>query len=193
MSATTCPRRTVSDELSNAELSAPNCPATNCPRTCSSENYIIPTHIDGDLHGAEFGGRTKLTKISEWPFLGKDFHFCAQNFWWSFLVIDHDFQICQMWYMTHPEKKLYLKNSLMTPFLKIFGERMHAPPTPTSNLGRAFPQSSISLHPGWHRGRETETRSEAVKVTLESDLEFYIIYSRCLHNKYTHRHNLIII
>ena len=50
--------------------------------------------IGGDL-APSLGGRKKIfaAQIFEWPFLGKNFHFNAENFWWLFLVIDHKFRI----------------------------------------------------------------------------------------------------
>ena len=46
-----------------------------------TQNWQTIGHIDmgGDL-APSLGGR----KIFEWPFLGKTFHFYAENFWWPF-------------------------------------------------------------------------------------------------------------
>jgi len=54
----------------------------------------------GRLIGADLepslGERKKMSrpKFSEWPFLRKNFHFTAQNFWRPFLVIDYCLSFC---------------------------------------------------------------------------------------------------
>ena len=52
--------------------------------------------------GAEFGEDTEknsLSEISEWRFLGKNFHFHVQNFWWPVLVIHHVFRIFPVFFL----------------------------------------------------------------------------------------------
>ena len=118
--------------------------------------------IGGDLAPSLKGTEKNLqTKIFEWLFLGKNFHFRPKISNDLFLVIDHVFQIfpiffpyiyclkCHIWPSFFTRKNpISENNSLMTPFLlyyycrvhqttlllKILGGQIHGP-SPTSNFG----------------------------------------------------------
>ena len=125
--------------------------------------------------GAEFGGRKKIspTKFSNDPFLGKYFHFHAENLWWLFLVINWlsflSFPLSQLSniisyiiyniyidrsfldenvYFTDKNFRSYFRTLPITLLLEILWGRMHGP-FPTSNFGGPFPQSLLGLRP-WH-------------------------------------------
>ena len=102
---------------------------------------IIPHRntIGGDLapslgDGKKFRG----PKFPNWPFLGKNFHFHAENFWWLFLVIDHIFLfLCfacliylYFWknpWWHHVLLSSYFRTHPITLLLKILGERIRGP------------------------------------------------------------------
>jgi len=124
-------------------------------------------HIGGDL-APSLGGRKQIsqTEISEWRFLGKNFHFHAQNIsddlfsshWPCFSDFFYPFSdfsylycmSCCMWPFFTRKTPISENNSLMTPFFTLFvllraSDKhyfskywMHGP-SPTSNFGGTVP------------------------------------------------------
>jgi len=110
---------------------------------CSTGGDLVPS----------LGGRKRfsLTKISEWRFLGTNFNFHAQNFWWPFFSHRHVFQIFPIVFqffriftvfnVIHDPFQLQEKNpisgnnSLMTPFLLCSCFRAHSTNTTSLNIG----------------------------------------------------------